>query len=71
MALDLTNLSVLEIAGTEEQKQLVAQVIPIRKNGHVLLTTLLLTSTALNEALPIFFEMMFHKGKKNYCVVER
>ncbi|KAI8647693.1 hypothetical protein BD408DRAFT_334562 [Parasitella parasitica] len=62
MSLDTTNLSILEIAGTPQQQYYASRIIPIRKNGHILLTTLLLTNTVLNETLPILFDGIFSKG---------
>lgn len=62
MSLDATNLSILEIAGTPQQKHYASRIIPIRKNGHILLATLLLTNTVLNETLPILFDDIFSKG---------
>lgn len=62
MSLDLTNLRVLEMAGTPEQRKYVSSIIPIRENGHLLLTTLLLTNTALNETFPIIFDEIFDQG---------
>lgn len=62
MSLDTTNLSILEIAGTPQQQYYASRIIPIRKNGHILLATLLLTNTVLNETLPILFDDIFSKG---------
>ncbi|KAG2230416.1 hypothetical protein INT48_007258, partial [Thamnidium elegans] len=62
MSLDTTNLAILEIAGTPQQKYYASRIIPIRKNGHILLTTLLLTNTVLNETLPILFDGIFSTG---------
>lgn len=62
MSLDTTNLAILEIAGTPKQKECASRIIPIRKNGHILLITLLLTNTVLNETLPILFDGIFSKG---------
>jgi CBS domain containing-hemolysin-like protein len=62
MSLDTTNLSILEIAGTPQQQYYASRIIPIRKNGHILLTTLLLTNTVINETLPILFDGIFSKG---------
>lgn len=64
MSLDTTNLAILEIAGTPQQQHYASRIIPIRKNGHILLTTLLLTNTVLNETLPILFDGIFSTGRK-------
>ncbi|KAI8090068.1 uncharacterized protein B0P05DRAFT_529209 [Gilbertella persicaria] len=62
MSLDTTNLSILKLAGTPQQQYYASRIIPIRKNGHILLATLLLTNTVINETLPILFDSIFSKG---------
>ncbi|KAI8890744.1 DUF21-domain-containing protein [Backusella circina FSU 941] len=62
MTLDTTNLDILQIAGTTQQQYYASRIIPIRKNGHILLITMLLTNTVLNETLPILFDSIFSKG---------
>ncbi|KAI8978062.1 hypothetical protein BDB01DRAFT_852600 [Pilobolus umbonatus] len=62
MSLDATNLAILQIAGTPQQKLYATRILPIRKNGHILLSTLLLTNTVLNETLPILFDRIFSTG---------
>jgi hypothetical protein len=62
MSLDTTNLKILQLAGTPKQQKYATRILPIRKNGHILLTTLLLTNTVLNETLPILFDGIFCKG---------
>ncbi|OBZ91621.1 hypothetical protein A0J61_00359 [Choanephora cucurbitarum] len=62
MALDTTNLSILKLAGTPEQQKHASRILPIRKNGHILLATLLLTNTVINETIPILFDNIFSKG---------
>lgn len=64
MSLDTTNLSILKIAGTQQQQYYASRILPIRKNGHILLATLLLTNTVINETLPILFDGIFSKGKE-------
>ncbi|KAG1176359.1 hypothetical protein G6F70_003467 [Rhizopus microsporus] len=61
MSLDTTNLKILQLAGTPKQQKYATRILPIRKNGHILLTTLLLTNTVLNETLPILFDGIFCK----------
>lgn len=51
-SIDPTQLNVLAISGTEQQKAFAKRIIPIRKNGHLLLTTLLLANMIVNETLP-------------------
>ncbi|KAI9310878.1 hypothetical protein BX666DRAFT_2003465, partial [Dichotomocladium elegans] len=73
MSLDVTNLSILSVAGTPEQKACAAKIMPIRKDGHLVLTVLLLTNTVLNETLPVLCDDLFGKGtnrprqKKRIC----
>jgi metal transporter CNNM len=55
MSLDATNLYILKVSGTEKEKKYAAKIEPIRKNGHLLLVTLLLVNTIVNETLPILF----------------
>ncbi|KAI7883339.1 DUF21-domain-containing protein [Lichtheimia hyalospora FSU 10163] len=62
MSQDTTNLSILAAAGTPKQRKYAARIMPIRKNGHLVLTTLLLTNTVLNETLPVLFDGLFGKG---------
>ncbi|ORZ02712.1 hypothetical protein BCR43DRAFT_534177 [Syncephalastrum racemosum] len=62
MSQDATNLEILAAAGTPSQKKHAARIRPIRKNGHLLLTSLLLTNTVLNETLPILCDGLFGKG---------
>ncbi|KAG0934174.1 hypothetical protein G6F57_009357 [Rhizopus arrhizus] len=62
MSLDVTNLKILQLAGTRKQQYYATRILPIRQNGHILLTTLLLTNTVLNETLPILFDGIFCKG---------
>lgn len=62
MSQDTTNLSILAAAGTPKQRKHASRIMPIRKNGHLVLTTLLLTNTVLNETLPVLFDGLFGKG---------
>ena len=62
MSLDSTNLAILSAAGTAKQQKHAAKIMPIRKNGHLLLTSLLLTNTVLNETLPILCDGLFGEG---------
>jgi metal transporter CNNM len=52
MSLNATNLHILANGGTPQQRKWAARIQPIRANGHLLLVTLLLTNTLINEALP-------------------
>lgn len=49
MSLDETQLQVLMMTGSEVQKARAAKIIPIRKDGHLLLTTLLIANMITNE----------------------
>ncbi|KAK9720197.1 hypothetical protein K7432_004289 [Basidiobolus ranarum] len=62
MSLDQTNLHILATSGDEKQKKYAARIQPIRENGHLLLVTLLLTNTLVNETLPIMFDSLFGGG---------
>ncbi|KAJ8323544.1 hypothetical protein QVD99_006909 [Batrachochytrium dendrobatidis] len=62
MSLDETNLSILKISGTQQEKAYAARIEPIRKNSHLLLVTLLLTNTIVNETLPIMFDSIHLQG---------
>lgn len=53
MSLDATNLSILMASGTPKQKKYAQRIEPIRKNTHLLLVTLLLGNTIVNESLPV------------------
>ena len=61
MSIDATNLAILKVSGTPSEKYCAAKIEPIRKNGHLLLVTLLLVNTIVNETLPILFDALnFH-----------
>ncbi|RHZ83051.1 hypothetical protein Glove_99g133 [Diversispora epigaea] len=56
MSLDGTNLHILSRSGDATQRKYAARIQPIRKNGHLLLVTLLLGNVLVNEALPIIMD---------------
>ncbi|OZJ02073.1 hypothetical protein BZG36_05059 [Bifiguratus adelaidae] len=62
MSLDETNLRILAQSGTEKDKRYAARIAPIRKNGHLLLVTLVLAAVVINETLPIIFDNLFGGG---------
>ncbi|RDX50055.1 DUF21-domain-containing protein [Lentinus brumalis] len=62
MSLDETQLQVLSISGTPKQRKYAKKIIPIRKNGHLLLISLLLANMIVNEALPIISEPVLGGG---------
>jgi metal transporter CNNM len=64
MSLDNTNLSILRASGTPKEKKYAERIAPIRKNSHLLLVTLLLVNTVVNETLPILFDAIHFTGWK-------
>ncbi|KAI1796383.1 hypothetical protein LXA43DRAFT_937264 [Ganoderma leucocontextum] len=62
MSLDETQLHVLSISGTPKQRKYAEKILPIRKNGHLLLITLLLANMIVNESLPIISEPALGNG---------
>ena len=84
MSLDETQLNVLSISGTpyvflapfalrvndlnREQKEYARKIKPIRKNGHLLLVTLLLANMIVNESLPIIADPIMGGGVQSVVV---
>ncbi|KAF9017517.1 DUF21-domain-containing protein [Hymenopellis radicata] len=68
MSLDQTQLNVLSISGTPEQRKYAKQIMPIRKNGHLLLVTLLLANMVVNESLPIIADPVLGGGPQSVAV---
>ncbi|KAI0356283.1 DUF21-domain-containing protein [Trametes cingulata] len=68
MSLDETQLHVLSISGTPKQKKYADKILPIRKNGHLLLISLLLANMIVNEALPIISEPVLGGGIESVVV---
>ncbi|KAH9916543.1 uncharacterized protein B0H18DRAFT_1038241 [Fomitopsis serialis] len=62
MSLDETQLNVLSISGTAKQKEYANRIKPIRKNGHLLLVTLLLANMITNETLPVIADPVLGGG---------
>ncbi|TPX53471.1 hypothetical protein SeMB42_g00750 [Synchytrium endobioticum] len=62
MSLDSTNMAILIRSGTEIEKRWVARIQPIRQNTHLLLVTLLLSNTIVNETLPVLFHYVDWDG---------
>jgi len=58
ISLDPTKLKLTQRAGTEEEKRQVAEVLPLLRDHHRLLVTLLLSNTLSNESLPIFLDAL-------------
>ncbi|KDQ58002.1 hypothetical protein JAAARDRAFT_57799 [Jaapia argillacea MUCL 33604] len=68
MSLDETQLNVLSISGTPEQQKYANQIKPIRKNGHLLLVTLLLANMIVNETLPVISDPVLGGGVQSVVV---
>ncbi|KAL7425285.1 hypothetical protein Q5752_000973 [Cryptotrichosporon argae] len=61
-SVDPTQLQVLAMSGTPKQQALANRILPIRKNSHLLLTTLILANMIVNEALPEVSDSIFGGG---------
>ncbi|OLY82174.1 DUF21 domain-containing protein [Smittium mucronatum] len=68
ISLDMTNLEILAVSGTDRQKYYAKKIIPLRRNGHLLLVTLLLGNTIVNESLPILFDSVLGGGVRAIVV---
>ncbi|KAN0124199.1 DUF21 domain containing protein [Russula decolorans] len=68
MSLDETQLHVLSISGTPQQRKYANQIKPIRQNGHLLLVTLLLANMIVNESLPIISDPILGGGVQSVIV---
>jgi hypothetical protein len=62
MSLDTTNLQILATSGTEQEKRWAKRIIPIRQHGNLLLVTLLLCNTLMNETIPILADQVLPGG---------
>ncbi|GAA5945069.1 uncharacterized protein JCM15063_001649 [Sporobolomyces koalae] len=62
MSLDTTQLQVLIKSGSPQQQVWAAKVLPLRKNGHLLLITLLIANMIFNEVLPVLAESVMGGG---------
>uniref|UniRef100_A0A0D9VNX9 CNNM transmembrane domain-containing protein n=1 Tax=Leersia perrieri TaxID=77586 RepID=A0A0D9VNX9_9ORYZ len=58
MSLSLVDLEVLSKAGTPTDKDNAARILPVVKNQHLLLCTLLIGNSLAMEALPIFLDSL-------------
>ncbi|KAK7063624.1 CNNM transmembrane domain-containing protein [Favolaschia claudopus] len=68
MSLDETQLNVLSMSGTPKQREYANKIKPIRKNGHLLLVTLLLANMITNETLPIIADPILGGGPQSVVV---
>lgn len=62
MSLDATQLQVLSKTGSPKQKAQANRVLPLLKNRHLLLITLLLSNMLLNEILPVLADSVLGGG---------
>uniref|UniRef100_A0A5B6ZAE3 DUF21 domain-containing protein n=1 Tax=Davidia involucrata TaxID=16924 RepID=A0A5B6ZAE3_DAVIN len=58
MSMSLVDLEVLAKSGTPKDKKHAAKILPVVKNQHLLLCTLLICNAASMEALPIFLDSL-------------
>ncbi|KAF8632705.1 hypothetical protein AX15_001729 [Amanita polypyramis BW_CC] len=68
MSLDETQLNVLSVSGTSTQRKYANKIKPIRKNGHLLLVTLLLANMIVNETLPVISDPILGGGFQSVVV---
>ncbi|KAF9039353.1 hypothetical protein BJ165DRAFT_1497695 [Panaeolus papilionaceus] len=68
MSLDETQLHVLSISGTPTQREYAKKIMPVRRNGHLLLVTLLLSNMIVNETLPIIGDPVLGGGFQSVVV---
>ncbi|KAG6954717.1 hypothetical protein JG688_00012215 [Phytophthora aleatoria] len=62
VSLDMLNVRILEMEGTEVEKQCARKVRPVLERHHLLLVTLLIVNASANEALPIFLDKLVPEG---------
>ncbi|RKP14915.1 hypothetical protein BJ684DRAFT_1180, partial [Piptocephalis cylindrospora] len=62
MSLNQMDLLIMEKSGTPREQAWAKHIRPIRANGHLLLVTLLLANTLVNETLPIIMDSIFGGG---------
>ncbi|WVF68326.1 hypothetical protein IAT40_003091 [Kwoniella sp. CBS 6097] len=61
-SVDQTQLQVLSISGTAKQQEYARRIMPVRKDSHLLLTTLILGNMIVNEALPVVMDNVIGGG---------
>ena len=49
-------------AGRSKQREYANKIIPVRKNGHLLLVSLLLANMIVNETLPVISDQVLGGG---------
>lgn len=62
MSLDETQLQVLMAQGSLRERTYASKIAPIRQDGHLLLTTLLIANMITNETLPIIADPVLGGG---------
>ena len=62
MSLDETQLQVLCAQGSARERRYAEKIMPVRKDGHLLLTTLLIANMITNETLPIIADPLLGGG---------
>lgn len=51
-----------------EQRKYAKKIIPVRKNGHLLLVTLLLANMLVNESLPLIMDEVLGGGVQSVAI---
>lgn len=62
LSLDPTNLNILSQTGSSVQKKHAEAVLPLMKSPHLLLVSLLLANTLVNETLPVLLHLIHLDG---------
>ncbi|RHZ56058.1 hypothetical protein Glove_406g112 [Diversispora epigaea] len=62
MSIDETYLNILASSDNHTQRKYAQRIQPIRKNGHLLLVTLLVSNVLVNETLPIIMDDVLGGG---------
>ena len=58
LSIDDLVLEMKEKSGTDEEKHLAGRILPLIKQHHLLMVTLLIANAAAMEALPLFLDEM-------------
>ncbi|KAH9369550.1 hypothetical protein HPB48_019662 [Haemaphysalis longicornis] len=62
MALDKTELKVIESCGTPKEREYARKILPLRRNGNYLLCTLVLGNVCVNSSFTILLDGMLSSG---------
>jgi hydrogenase-4 membrane subunit HyfE len=68
MAIDITDLLLLIKAGTPTQKSNAKHLLPIRKDGNRILSTLLLSNVAANSLVTVFLNNLIDSGFQTFIL---